>query len=186
MRSSTLLGWTLLGVTCGALALPQVSRAQSRADDYAGVEGRRWEFTLGGSGGSDRNLDSGSFGGTTQIGYFFNDNIEGVLRQSVDFAKGSEDSRSNTVAATRLALDYHFDLGRIAPFVGVNFGGLYGDGVEEQFVAGPEAGFKIFLRPQTFLFLLGEYQVLFENSDRFDDNFDEGRWGYTFGLGFNW
>ncbi len=176
--------WVALGIVCGALALPQLSSAQD-PDVAAGVEGREWEFVLAGSGRSDNDFDNNGVSAQGSLGYFFNDNLELVFRQGINFSDidGADDV---TIANTRAALDFHFDFGRLAPFVGVNFGAFYGNGIDDTWAAGPEAGVKWFVRPNTFLMVLGEYQVLFDDADDFDDNFDDSEFVWTIGMGFNW
>jgi hypothetical protein len=71
-----------------------------------------------------------------------------------------------------LSLDFAPDLGIIRPFLSANFGGVYGEGVQDGFVAGPEIGLAFnlagfTLRPKV------AYDYQFRNSD-----FDEGIiWG---------
>jgi len=75
-------------------------------------------------------------------------------------------------------------MGNWYPYLGVNIGYLYGDTVEEQFIAGPEGGVKVFVNDTTFITAGIEYQVLFESASDADDNFDDGRFVYILGIGF--
>jgi hypothetical protein len=88
--------------------------------------------------------------------------------------------------STRLAGDYHFGKGTFRPYLGANLGYLYGDGVKEQFIAGPELGLKAFLTPKAFVYVNAEYQFLFDNSNQINDNYRDGRFVYSLGLGFKW
>jgi hypothetical protein len=143
-----------------------------------------WEMTLGGSGSNNDDFDAGSGAVSGSLGYFFTDALEVSLRQSVAYAdSGPSDAWSGT---TRVALDFHFDLGNARPFIGANFGGIYGKGVEETFIAGPEAGLKYFVNTTTFVFFTAEYQFLFEDSDDISDTIDDGQFVYSLGLGFRW
>jgi hypothetical protein len=180
--------WILLGLVCGALALPGAVAAQDDDDDTDrfGPESNNWELTLTGSGVNDRDFDNGGFGGSFSVGYFFNENFELALRQSVNYVDTEAVNGSDTIASTRVAADIHFDLGRLQPFIGANFGGVYGDAVEETFAAAPELGAKLYVKPEAFLMLLGEYQFFFEDVDDADDRFDNGQFVYTVGVGFNW
>ena len=63
---------------------------------------------------------------------------------------------------------------------------LLDDGVKEQFIAGPELGLKAFLTPKAFVYVNAEYQFLFDDADQADDNFNDGRFVYSLGLGFKW
>jgi hypothetical protein len=144
-----------------------------------------WEFTLQGSGTSDHDVDNTTASVEGSIGYFFTDWLELGLRQGVGYVdiEGGDD---NWNASTRGFLDFHFDLGRVQPFLGVNFGYLYGDEVNETFIAGPEGGLKVFLTNSAFLYGLAEYNFTFEDADDADDAFDEGRFVYALGLGIRW
>jgi hypothetical protein len=96
-----------------------------------------------------------------------------------------DDADSNFAATTRGFLDYNIDLDRLRPFFGVNAGGLYGDGVDEAFVVGPEAGIKFFALEKTFILGQMEYQFAFEDVDDADEAADDGQFVYTLGIGFN-
>ncbi len=140
------------------------------------------EFTLSGNGSSDKDFDSSNFSVEAGLGYFFSKNLEGVVRQGVSFVDTPGDNLWN--GSTRLGLDYHFDLQRFQPYLGAGIGYLYGDSVEETFIAGPEAGLKTFVNTTTFIIASIEYQFLFDDADQVDDQFDEGRFVYGLGLGF--
>ncbi len=141
-----------------------------------------FEVTLGGSGSSDDNLDGTVFNIEAGLGYFITQNFEAVWRQGVSYADIPGDDNWN--ASTRLSFDYNFDLGNWYPYLGVNIGYLYGDTVEEQFIAGPEGGAKFFVNDTTFIIAGLEYQFLFEDTNDADDNFDDGRFVYLLGIGF--
>ena len=140
------------------------------------------ELTLGGSGSSDESFDGTVFNIEGGLGYFLTQNLEAVWRQGISYADvpGSNDWNGST----RLAFDYNFDLGPFFPYLGFNFGYLYGDTVEEQFIAGPEGGVKYFVNSTTFLTAGLEYQVLSKDAEDLDDNFDDGRFVYILGIGF--
>lgn len=178
----------ILGVVCGALALPGFALAQDRNDDVDrfGPEGNNWELTLNGSGFNDRGFDNGSFGGGFSVGYFFNNAFELGLRQTVNFSDSEAIDGSDTIASTRLAADIHFDFGRLQPFIGANIGGVYGDAIPDTYAAAPEVGAKLYVKPEAFLMLLGEYQFFFKDVEDADDRFDNGQFVYTLGVGFNW
>ena len=174
---------TLMSLACCAIALPQIARSQGY-----GTEARNWELTLSASGSNDNEFDNGGFSGSASLGYFTTDQLEWSLRQDVDY-RNSDLTGSTTIAATRFGFDFHFQADpnqRLIPFVGANLGGIYGDGIEEQFIAAPEVGFKFYVTPRAFLLGLAEYQFLFEDSNQVDDSFDDGRFVYTLGFGFNW
>lgn len=167
-----------------SLALVFVANTSMGQDEW-GFQPGDYELTLQGSGTSDDDLDNTTLSFEGSIGYFFNQSMELGLRQGVSFAdiEGDDDQWSGS---TRGFLDFHLDLQRFQPFLGVNLGYLYGDNVEESFIAGPEVGLKFFLVPSTFLYALAEYNFTFEDADEADDAFDDGRFVYALGMGVKW
>ena len=180
-----------IAIIVAALAAPSLIQAQETRNtaydhDHDGFGPRRgdWELTLGGSGSNDKNFDVGSGSIDGSIGYFLTDGLELSVRQGVIFAD-TGDGTDFWNGTTRGAVDYHFNLDRVRPFVGANFGGFYGDTITDTWAAGLEAGFKFYVKAQTFIFAMGEYQWLFKDSSNADDNFDDGRFLYSLGIGFN-
>lgn len=180
-----------------ALATPGLLQAQDErrinydsdydSDRDHGVFGPQqgdWELTLGGSGSNDKNFDVGSGSIDGSIGYFLTDGLELSLRQGVIFADAG-DGADFWNGTSRGALDYHFNLDRVRPFIGANFGGFYGDTITDTWAAGLEAGLKFYVKHQTFIFAMGEYQWLFKDSESADNNFEDGRFLYSMGIGFN-
>lgn len=156
--------------------------APRRANDESyGPEKGDWELLLGGTGTNDKNFDTGSFGFSGSIGYFLTENFELSARQNLNWA---DSGSSSYIGATRGALDLHFDLGRVYPFIGVNLGYVYGDIVDETLEAAPELGLKWFVKPDTFLYGLAEYQFFFKHTDDVDSGFDNGSFVYSLGVGF--
>ena len=180
MRKQALRILTLC-VATGALATALPAAAQERytpGDD-------EWELTFNGTGSNDRDFDNGGFGVSGALGYYLTDQTEFVLRQNVNYTR-SDTLGSDNIFFTRAAMDYHFGENRMRPFVGVNFGGLYGSGIDETFAAGPEVGFKWYARPGVFLMLMGEYQFFFRDVSDADDQFNNGQFAYSLGMGFDW
>lgn len=71
------------------------------------------------------------------------------------------------------------DLGTtVHPYIGANFGGVFGKGVQEGLVAGPAAGLKVDLSEKWFLYAKVAYD------DQFRNDWDEGI--IHGGLGFGW
>jgi hypothetical protein len=83
-----------------------------------------------------------------------------------------------------VALDFHFDLEALQPFVGGNFGYVYGDAVNDTFEAAPEAGVKWFVNSTTFIFGMAEYQFFFDKGSNAGSGFNDGQFVYTLGVGF--
>ena len=147
-----------------------------------------WELTLGGGATNSNDFDGFSGDIRGSIGYFFTENLELSLRQSVQYNDigGAAGDGSAWNASTRVAFDIHFplgDRGHIVPFVGGNIGFVYGESVVDTWAAAPEVGLKIFLNSTTFVFVQGEYQFFFEDGDDADDAFDDGAFVYSVGLG---
>lgn len=149
-----------------------------------GAQAGNFEFTLGGSGVANHDVDSSNGGIAASLGYYLNDTLAVSVRQTVDYAD-FDSGDSGWVGSTRVALDQHLGSGRLRPFLGVNAGGIYGDDVNDAFVAGLEGGLKFYVQSRTFLFALVDYSWSFDDSDDADDNFDDGGFGWTVGVGFN-
>ena len=143
-----------------------------------------WEVTLGGGGSNDKDFDNGGFALDGSIGYYINRNLEISVRQGIAYSD-TEFGDSTWGGVTRGALDYHFDLARLRPYIGVTFGGVYGDNRQDSWMAGLGTGLKFYVLEKTFLFVAGEYNWLFRDADRADDNFDDGQFNYSVGIGFN-
>ena len=164
------------GIAIAALCLlPAMAHAQ--------VE-NPWEITLGAGGANDNDFDGFVARGDASIGYYFNENLEVSLRQSLQY----QDFAGTTLdGSTRVALDYHFILGdrsQWQPFIGANIGFVYGDSVHDTFEAAPEAGVKYYANSTTFIFFQAEYQFFFDQGDEADDAFSDGQFVYTLGIGF--
>lgn len=164
----------------GLMLLPAASlQAQTYLD--AGT----WELTLTGSGASSRDLDAGSFGVQASIGYFIIDQLEVQGRQTVGYSD-SDTTGTNVTASSAVALDYHFDLDRFQPFIGAAVGYAYGKDTNDTGFVGPEAGVKYFVKEDTFIYGLVQYQFFFDSGDDLTDNFDDGSFLYALGIGFTW
>ncbi len=140
------------------------------------------EFTLGGSGSSNEDLDDTVLSTNFSYGFFTNPYMEWGVRQDLSFFDLGGGSDFN--GSTRLVFDYHFGTGQLIPLLGVSLGYIYGDNVSDQFLAGPEGGLKFFVNDTTFIYGLVEYQFLFESADDIDEVYDDGRFVYGLGLGF--
>ena len=171
-KKSTILAAAAVGLV--GLGSSVAQAAAPTADEA------RWELTLGGSGGNDKDFNDGNVNIDVSVGYYFTDQLELSVRQNI----GYNDDWS---AATRLALDYHFSFGQdqpVVPFVGIELGYLYGDDTGDTWAAGPEAGLKFYVNDTTFIFGQVAYQFFFEDSDDADDAFEDGSFVYSLGIGF--
>lgn len=176
---------TLLCVTLGLF--PVATLAQSGSTSSLGpVQGER-EFTLSGTGSSDKDFDSSSIGVSADIGWYRSRELLLGLRQSVNFAdiEGQDITDDFWNGSTRGYVNYHFGHTAWRPFVGASLGAVYGDGVNDSGFAGLEAGLKYYVLPKTFIMGRAEYQWFFDDGGDVDDQFDKGAWAYTLGLGYN-
>jgi hypothetical protein len=152
--------------------LPAVARAQFQQGD--------WEFSINGSGTSQRDFDSTSFSVSAQVGHFLSDQWSVGGRQSLSFLN-VEDGGSDWNGVTRAFTNFHFDLDQWQPFIGASAGYRYGDDVREEWVGGVEGGVKWFANNTTFIFATVGYDVELRRSWS-----DTGFWVYGLGVGFRW
>jgi hypothetical protein len=165
------------GILIAALCLlPATAQAQD-------VE-NPWELTLGGGGQNSEDFDGFAARVDASLGYYFNEAWEVSIRQSLTY---NDFVGSSMNGSTRVALDVHFPLGdrsQWVPFVGGQIGYVYGDDINETFMAGPEAGLKYYVNSTTFVFFIAEYQFFFDSGDEADDAISDGQFLYTLGIGF--
>lgn len=170
-------GTIALGLSAALLA--PVSFAQPDSGDR--------EFSLAGTGTSDKDFDNSSFGISGDLGWYTSPHMVWGIRQSVAFADVSGQDLSDDFwnGSTRGYLDYHFGSGNARPFVGGSLGAVYGDGVNDGGFAGLEFGLKYYVLDTTYILGRAEYQFFFDSGDEAEDAFDDGAWAYVFGVGFN-
>lgn len=159
-----------------AAMVPAFALAQPSAGDQ--------EITLGGAGSSDKDFDSSGLSVQGSWGQYLSDSSLWGVRQTVN-AFDTEGESVQWSGSTRVFYDYHFGSGNSRPFVGLSVGGIYGDGVDDTFMGGPEVGYKHWLNENTFITGLVEYQFLFESASDVDDTYDDGAFFYSVGLGYN-
>jgi hypothetical protein len=171
----------VLGALGMLLAVPAVS--------HAAPPPRPNEILLG--AGATHGPDIDGFSGSLNFayGYFFTNELELSLRQSISYTDigGAVGEGSVWSASTRVAADYHFvlgDRGQFRPFIGANFGYVYGEGQNDTFAAAPEAGIKIDVTDTAFIFVLAEYQFFFDKGSDAGDSFSDGQFLYSAGVGF--
>lgn len=166
-------------------ALPAMATAQQSSQGFGPVSGER-EFSIAGTGSSERNFDNGSFGVTGDIGWYLRESLVLGVRQSVNYVsiEGADLDDDFWNGATRGYLDYQFGGSRARPFLGGSLGMIYGDGVNDSGFAGLELGIKYYVLPKTYILARMEYQWFFDDGD-IDDTFDNGAWAHTVGLGYN-
>jgi hypothetical protein len=152
--------------------LPAIARAQ--------YEQGNWDLNLTGSG---QTADPSFRGSTTSVtaglGYLLTKELEVEVRQGINYTqvfKGGHAWGASTVGA----LDYHFDMDRLQPFVGVNGGYVYGDPSPDAWVGGPEAGIKWFANSSTYIYAQAAYEF------NLQERISNGNWVYSAGIGFTW
>lgn len=181
MKKTTLTTCLLL------LSWPLIAPAQTTPNTgFASARrGGESEFTLGGAGAANRDLDN-TFGGVNfSYGVYTNETFMWAIRQSINYSNPSNGG-TQWNGSTRLALDQHFaSQGNLRPFVGVNFGGVYGDAVNDTWAAGLEGGAKFYVQSRTFVYAMAEYGWFFRRARNLDNTFDDGQFNWGVGIGFN-
>ncbi len=172
-----------------AALLPLLASAQTAVTSPGTVDPTRntgeREFTLGGSGAANRDFDN-TFGGVSfSYGQYINPTLLWAVRQSLNYSN-PDVGGTQWNGSTRLAIDQHFAArGALRPFVGANFGGVYGDAVRDTWAAGLEAGAKFYVQPRTFVYAIAEYGWFFRRARSIDNSFDDGQFNWSLGVGFN-
>jgi hypothetical protein len=166
----------LMVVAALALLPAMAAHAQFQAGDY--------ELSLSGSGANGPDFDGTHFSAAGNLGYFLSKELEVGVRQSFGYAD-DQGPGSQWFGTTRFALDYHFDLGRVQPYIGGNIGYQYGD-IHNTFEAAPEAGVKFFVNSTTFIQLGVEYQFFFDKDSDTTSAISDGQFVYGLGIGFRW
>jgi hypothetical protein len=178
----TSLVFLCLAGLAAPLALSGQTTVETEAPEpqFAGVR----EFTLGGSGISNKDMDDSMGGIEFSYGSFLSPSSQWVLRQSINYVN-PDDADSGWSGSTRLAYDYHFNHDGFArPFIGVSGGRIYGDTVRDSWTGGLEVGSKFFVRSRTFIYAMASYDWLFDRGSQIDDRFDDGRLGWNLGIGY--
>jgi hypothetical protein len=144
-----------------------------------------WEVELSGSGANGNKFNGFLGSANGGVGYFFNDNIEVGVRQSLTY--NDLVSPRQFFGSTRVAADFHLPLGdqnQFLPFGGVNLGYVYGKPVKDTWEMAPEVGLKGFVGPDAFVFIQAEYQFFFRSGSSINNGFKNGQFVYTGGVGF--
>jgi len=144
----------------------------------------RYELTLGGSGLSNSDMNNSAGGLSGSFFYYLNDTLSLGIRQTANYVNPNVGD-SNWAGTTRLALDHHFSRGQLRPFLGVNLGGMYGRRTNDTWLAGIEGGLKYYVQQRTFLFALVDYGWAFDKANDIEDNFSNGGYQWSLGIGFN-
>ncbi len=177
----------LIATACILSALPVIAGAQQPTSQNFGPQPGDREFSVAGSGSSDKKFDSTSLSVVADIGWYHNHHFIYGLRQSINYANIEGESFKDDFwnGSTRGYLNLQHGNGRARPFIGTSLGGIYGDGVKNSAFAGAEAGLKYYLLSSTYLLTRMEYQWFFSRSDDATDAFRDGAWAGTVGIGLN-
>lgn len=145
--------------------LPAIARAQ--------FEQGNWELTLAGQGSNDQDFTTYQASVQGSLGYFMSKELEVGVRQNISWADGG----SAWGGQTRGFVDYHFDLDRLWPFVGISAGYNYGDDVNDDWIGGLEVGVEYFLNSTTFVMGIAGYDFAL------CEGLDNGGFVYSLALG---
>lgn len=156
--------------------------AQAEETPY-GPKAGDWEVTLGATGVNDEDFNAGSASGAASVGFFLTDHLEVVGRQNIAYFDAGDNQPTAWNGLTRVALDYHIPFGPVVPFIGGNFGVVYGESVDETLTAAPEVGVKWYVKEGAFVQGMVEYQFFFDSSNDIDDGFENGSFVYGVGIG---
>lgn len=106
-------------------------------------------FGIGPFFAHDTESDGNWIGGNLTADYFITDNVSVGGEQAGFYTFGQNSGYSEGIGGRSVAsLDYHFGrgsdfLGDFTPYIGANVGGVYGRGLKDSFVYGPEIGFTV-------------------------------------------
>jgi hypothetical protein len=98
-----------------------------------------------------------------RIEYLLTPNVPVSFEQALLYGFESEDD--GLAGRSAVGIDFQGNLGALHPYVGANFGGVYGKGVQDGLVAGPEVGLKFDLTERLYLYGKAAYDYQFRNSD---------------------
>lgn len=172
------LFFALSGIVLSTVAMAQSTGMPPYTPDPGPVAGN-WEAILIGAGDSttDDGFDNSDFRFAGSIGYYLTKNIPLSFRQGISYADVGDSSEINARSVFQAA--YQWDLARWQPYLGVNLGGLYGAGVEDDGIVGPEGGIKYFVNESTFIFGSIAYEVVISECC------NDGVVPYALGIGFD-
>lgn len=142
-----------------------------------GPRAGNWEATLTGAGLSDDSFDSNNLGAAGSLGYYINKNFILTFKQGLQFGDNNDSTQVN--ARSILQAAYQWDFARWQPYLGMNVGAVYGAGISDEALFGPEAGVKYYVNESTFIFANIAYEMTF------DDCCSDAVIPYTMGIGFN-
>jgi hypothetical protein len=153
--------------------VPAIAKAQARGP---------WELELGGSGQNSSRFNGVTASANGALSYFLTDQFEIGVRQQVGY---SDIGATNWTGTTAIGADFNLplgDQGQFVPYGGGQVGYIYGDGVHNTWVGGPEAGIKVFLNNSTFIYASIGWDIFFDKHST-TTAFSDGQIIYGLGLG---
>ncbi len=167
---------TLPLVIVSAIAAAQDDDMPPHTPD-PGPRAGNWEATLTGTGQSTDDFDNSNFGVTGSMGRYFTKNFIVTFKQGITYDDVGDSSLVNGRSVIQPA--YQWDFAKWQPYLGLNAGAIYGAGVDDAGLIGPEAGVKYFVNGSTFIFGNIAYEALM------DDCCNDGNVPYSIGIGFD-
>ncbi len=117
-----------------------------------------------------------------QLTYHALPSLLGGVSLKQDFLHSFNAEDDGWAGRSVVSLDFAPKLGPFRPLLALNGGGVYGKGVQDGFVAGPEIGFGVNLFKNVAMTASVAYDYQFRNSGDFDEGILWG--GLGFGIGF--
>ena len=142
-----------------------------------GPHAGNYEATLTGTGQSNTDFDNTNFGLTGSVGYYYTKNWLFSVKQGAQINDDGDATLIN--ARTIFQAAYQWDFAKWQPYLGLNAGGVYGAGIHDQAVFGPELGVKYFVNESTFIFANMAYEM------SVDECCNNGNIPYSVGVGFD-
>ena len=178
MRMKLFAGSPLLGLALGLLLLTPLP---SFAAPTAGSN----EIQVSAGFFHSQGSDDGSVNADLSYGYYLSPGWEIGLRQAVNYIF-RDDARDTWRATTTPFVLYNFRVTDVlVPYLGIHGGVVWNDR-DGTGTAGPQAGLKLFISPQTFINLGYRYEWFFESFRSAVNDRDHGNHVGNIGLGFVW
>lgn len=158
-----------------------------RKEHRRGRGGNKWELALGGIYGhnfqeDDDGSESDLAGIEAAVGYALTPYTVVSFEQAGFYSFNAKDEGYG--GRSVVGFDLQAGMGGFTPYIGVNVGAIYGESVQDGWVAGPEAGVKVGLGSGAFIYAKGAYDYQFRHSSGWDEAWDEGI--VLGGLGAGW
>ena len=142
-----------------------------------GPHAKNWEAIITGTGQSVDEFDRSNFGLTGSLGYYYSKNFLLTFKQGLQYGDTNKASLVNGRSVFQAA--YQWDFARWQPYLGMNIGAVYGAGIHNDGVVGPEGGLKYFVNESTFIFGSIAYEVPVSKCC------NNGSIPYSIGIGFD-